>query len=82
MRRFLTQGGLVPLVLVMMAGLGTFVLRPPAAPAALAAADEIASHRSQCLVCTLPAYGRNGVTSILGHDSTVLSMPEKPRHME
>ena len=66
MRRFVTTGGLGPLALVTMAGLGTFALKPPAVPAPLAAADEIASHRSQCTVCTLPLYGKNHDTSILG----------------
>jgi hypothetical protein len=68
MREFLTNGGLGPLALVMMAGLGTVVMMPPTAPAALDAAHENATHRASCSVCMLPLYGRSGETSILGPD--------------
>jgi hypothetical protein len=66
MKSFLRRSGIGPLALVTMAGLGFFALMPHTAPAALASAHEIASHRALCSVCALPLYGRTGQTSILG----------------
>ena len=59
MKSFLRRSGIGPLALVTMAGLGFFVLMPHTAPAALAAAHEITSHRAVCSVCALPLYGRS-----------------------
>jgi hypothetical protein len=66
MRSFLTKCGLGPLALVTVAGLGSAMLMPPTAPAALDAAYESTSHSSRCSVCRLPLYGGVGETSILG----------------
>jgi hypothetical protein len=69
MQNFLKSSALGPLTIVAMAGLGYSVLRPPAATAALPAANEIASHRADCKVCRLPLYGTDAAGSRLGRDS-------------
>jgi hypothetical protein len=69
MRNFLKRSALGLLTVVAMAGLGYFALTPPAATAALPAADEIASHRADCPICRLPFFGRGGTPSKFGPDS-------------
>jgi len=69
MVNFLTKSGPGLLVVGATAALGYAVLMPPGAPAAQAAASEIANHSAQCTVCRLPLYGaaekasKNGVES-------------------
>jgi hypothetical protein len=80
MQNFLTRSGPGLLVVGAVAALGYAVLMPPGAPAAQAAASEIAEHNAQCTVCRLPLYGthdassKNG-TDFFGHDAAV----ESPR---
>jgi hypothetical protein len=69
MQNFLKSSALGLLTIVAMAGLGYFVLTPPAATAALPAAEEIASHSARCPVCRLPLYGSSGTPSKFGPDS-------------
>jgi hypothetical protein len=69
MQNFLTKSAPGLLAIVTVAGLGYFVLTPPSAPAARAAAIEITSHSAACSACRLPLYGRDGVASKLGPDS-------------
>jgi hypothetical protein len=68
MQNFLTKSSPGLLAIVTVTGLGYFVLMPPIAPPARAAAPEIASHSAQCSVCRLPLFGRSGEPSILGSD--------------
>jgi hypothetical protein len=69
MQSFLKNSALGLLLIVAMAGLGYFVLTPPAATAALPAAEEIASHSADCPICRLPLYGRGGTPSKWGRDA-------------
>jgi hypothetical protein len=69
MRNFLTQSAPGLLAIAMVAGLGYFVLTPPAAPAGQTALSELAFHDADCLVCRLPLHGRGTEASRLGHDS-------------
>jgi hypothetical protein len=69
MQNFLKKSGPGLLAIFTVAGLGYFVLLPPTAPRAQAAAIEIASHCADCSACRLPLYGRGGVASKLGPDS-------------
>jgi hypothetical protein len=69
MQNFLTKSSPGLLAIVTVTGLGYFVLMPPIAPPARAAAAEIASHSDKCSVCRLPLFGRSGEPSIFGSDS-------------
>ncbi len=71
MRNFLNKSIPGLLAIVMVAGLGYFVLTPPSPPVVQAAAIEIASHTDKCAVCRLPLYGRGDMSSKLGPDSHV-----------
>jgi hypothetical protein len=69
MQNFLTRSGPGLLAFGAVAALGYAVLMPPGAPAAHAAASEIAEHRAQCTVCRLPLFGAHDKSSINGADS-------------
>jgi len=80
MQNFLTKSGPGLVAILTVAGFGYFVLTPPSAPAARAAAIEIASHRAQCSACRLPLYGRDGVASKLGPDSLASGQVAEATH--
>jgi hypothetical protein len=69
MQNFLTRSVPGLLAIVLVAGVGYFVLTPPSMPAARASASEIGSHNVECALCRLPLYGQTGVSSKLGIDS-------------
>jgi hypothetical protein len=69
MRNFLTKSVPGLLAIVLVAGLGYFVLTPPSMPAAQAAAVEITSHNTDCIVCRLPLFGQGQSSSKLGIDA-------------
>ena len=70
MQNFLTKSTPSPLAVVMVAGLGYFVLMPAPGSAARPTASEIACQSAGCLVCRLPLYGSRAVASKLGPDSS------------
>jgi hypothetical protein len=77
MQNFLKKSGPGLLAILTVAGLGYFVLMPPTAPPARAAAIEIRSHSAECAACQLPVYGRAGVASKLGPSSHAAEQVEE-----
>ncbi len=69
MRNFVTKSVPGLLAIVLVTGLGYFVLTPPSMPAARAAAIELPFHSAECSMCRLPLYGKDGTSSRLGHDT-------------
>jgi hypothetical protein len=75
MQNFLTRSVPGLLAIVLVAGVGYFVLTPPSMPAVRASAIEIASHNVECAMCRLPLYGTAGVASKLGIDTHAHETP-------
>jgi hypothetical protein len=80
MRNFVTKSVPGLLAVILVAGVGYFVLTPPSMPAVQASAIEIAAHNVECAVCRLPLYGHDNVSSRLGHDTQAHENAQNATH--